>query len=88
MSRLTKLLFFILFSINALGSCTLSSLQSVNWKDVSETTQVCIIVCIITNWTGVLLAFFFNPSPRPTSIPGPVVPVAGPVLTATQPKTP
>lgn len=52
------ILMAILFSINALASAILASFLNVDWSALSTTSKWLILVVIVQNWTGTLMAFF------------------------------
>lgn len=48
----------ILFSVNSLASAIVASFLNTEWSSLGPTTRFILIVVIIQNWTGTLLAFF------------------------------
>lgn len=52
------ILYILLFSINALATTIVASFLNVEWTELSTTSKFLVIVVILQNWTGVLLAFF------------------------------
>jgi hypothetical protein len=54
-----KMAFFYggLFSLNALTASIVASFLNVNWSQLSGTEQFLIVVLVIQNWTGTMLAF-------------------------------
>lgn len=49
---------FVLFSVNSLGTVILASLQGVDWSTTDHQTRFMIGLAVLTNWTGMLMAFF------------------------------
>jgi hypothetical protein len=47
-----------LFSINALATAIVISLLNNDWKNLSATSQFLVVVTVVQNWTGTMLAFF------------------------------
>lgn len=71
--------YVFLFSINALCTAILASLQSVEWPNLDQTTKFCIVIAVLANWTGVLLAFFNKhwsqvSEGNPPALPNPISP--------------
>lgn len=52
------ILMAILFSLNALASAIVASFLNVDWSTLSTTSKWLILVVIVQNWTGTLMAFF------------------------------
>lgn len=52
------ILFFVLFSLQALGTSILGALSGAEWGALNGQARFLIVVAILTNWIGVLLAFF------------------------------
>lgn len=48
----------ILFSINALATAIVLSFMNVSWSQLDPTSKFILIVGILQNWTGTMLAFF------------------------------
>lgn len=55
-----KLAIFIgaLFSLNALASSIVASFLNVNWGPLSGTEKFLIVVLVIQNWSGTMIAYF------------------------------
>lgn len=51
------IVYLALFSINALFTSVLASLQGLEWRDMTPTARTCVFMAIGANWTGVILAF-------------------------------
>lgn len=47
-----------LFSLNALSTSIVTSFLNVNWGMLSGTEKFLIVVLVVQNWTGTMLAFF------------------------------
>lgn len=65
---------FILFTISALCTAIIGALTGKNWAELTGQDKFIIVVCIIGNWTGVIMAFISNASKKLTGqsnlIPG------------------
>lgn len=49
---------FCLFSLNSLGTSIIASLMGTNWDTITGQQKFEIIVAILVNWTGMIMAFF------------------------------
>lgn len=54
-----KLAYFygFLYSMNALGTAIVASFLNVEWENLTPTTKFIMIVVVIQNWSGTMLAF-------------------------------
>jgi hypothetical protein len=50
--------YIVLFSINSLATAIVASFMNNEWFNMSYTTRFLVVVIVIQNWTGTLLAFF------------------------------
>jgi len=48
---------FVLFSINSLGSCIIAASAGSVWANLGTQEKFTVIVAVITNWTGVIMAY-------------------------------
>lgn len=48
---------FILFSLNALGTSVLASLTGTDWATLDPQSKFMIVVAVLVNWTGTIMAF-------------------------------
>ena len=48
----------VLFSVNSLCTSALGALSGMDWAASTTQVKVQVVISIIGNWTGVLLAFF------------------------------
>lgn len=60
---------FILFTISALCTAIIGALTGKNWAELSGQDKFIIVVCIIGNWTGVIMAFISNAAKKMTGQP-------------------
>ena len=51
------ILYFVLFSVNALAMCFIAAFTGVDWDDLSTTQKAVVISAMVANWTGTILAF-------------------------------
>lgn len=51
------ILYFALFSFNALATSTLAALIGAKWEAISHQEKFLILVAIAANWTGLVLVF-------------------------------
>jgi len=51
------ILWFVLFSINALGTSIMASLVGTTWSQLDTLGKWMIVVAVIVNWTGTIMAF-------------------------------
>lgn len=51
------ILYFLLFSFNALATSTLAAFIGAKWQQLTGQEQVMILVAILANWTGLVLVF-------------------------------
>jgi hypothetical protein len=52
------ILYVFLFSVNSLATATVASFLNIDWGSMTKTSKFLVVIVIIQNWTGVLLAFF------------------------------
>lgn len=52
------IVYFCLFSINALGTSIMSALIGAKWETLDSQQKFMIGVGVLTNWTGLIMAFF------------------------------
>lgn len=52
------IIYCVLFSVNSLTTAIVASLLNTNWRDLDQTSKFLLVIVVIQNWTGVLLAFF------------------------------
>lgn len=54
-----KLAYFYgaLFSINSLATAIVASFMNVEWSDLSATSKILLLIVVLQNWTGTMLAF-------------------------------
>jgi len=52
------LLWFILFSVNSLGTCILSASAGSVWSNLGTQEKVTVVIAVFTNWAGSIMAFF------------------------------
>ncbi len=50
--------YVVLFSINSLATAIVASFMNTEWSDLSATSKFILIVVILQNWSGTLLALF------------------------------
>lgn len=48
----------VLFSCNALFTAIVASFMNTDWSTLSPTSKFLLIVVVLQNWTGTLIAFF------------------------------
>lgn len=48
----------VLFSVNSLCTSALGALSGMDWATSTTQVKVQVVISIVGNWTGVLLAFF------------------------------
>lgn len=48
----------ILFSINALATAIVASFMNAEWSQMSPTSKFLLIIVVLQNWTGTMIAFF------------------------------
>ncbi len=48
---------FVLFSINALFTATIAALTGTDWEAINNQKRFLIVLAILTNWTGTIMAF-------------------------------
>lgn len=70
------IVYILLFSVNSLCSATVASFLNVNWSALSTTAKFLVVIVILQNWTGVLLAFF-NKSIQRAEQGKPIIPPDG-----------
>lgn len=47
----------VLFSLNSLFSVTVASFLNIDYENISNTSKFLVIIVILQNWTGTMLAF-------------------------------
>lgn len=57
-------LWFILFTINSLGTCYLAVTSACVWHLLDTQSKIGVGVAIIVNWTGTMMAYISNASKR------------------------
>lgn len=58
------IMYFILFSINSLSTVLLATLTGVNWTALPTQGKVMIVIAVIANWTGTIMAFVSQQAKR------------------------
>ena len=56
--------YFLLFSVNALSAAIIASFLNTDWSALSNTSKFILIVVVIQNWTGTMLAFLYTTKSR------------------------
>lgn len=56
------ILWFILFSVNALCTSVMASLMGTNWAQLGEQQKFEICIAVAANWTGTIMAFLSKAS--------------------------
>ena len=51
------ILYFVLFSINALATSTMASLVGTKWNTLDGQQKFMICVAVVANWTGLIVVF-------------------------------
>ena len=52
------ILMALLFTINSLASAIILSFLNVDWSSLTATSKWLIVIAVVQNWTGTLMAFF------------------------------
>lgn len=47
-----------LFSINALSTAIVASFMNTDWAQLNTTSKFLLVIVVLQNWTGTMLAFF------------------------------
>jgi hypothetical protein len=55
---------FVLFSLNSLGTSILASLTGANWAELDGQSKFMIVMAVLVNWTGTIMAFISKQSAR------------------------
>ncbi len=55
---------FLLFSLNALGTCILASLTGTKWAELDTQNRWMIFIAVFVNWSGTIMAFISKTSAR------------------------
>lgn len=63
----------VLFSLNALFTAIIASFMNTEWSSLTETKKFLLVILILQNWTGVLIAFLNQTISRITN-GGPILP--------------
>lgn len=50
--------YVVVYSLNALATATVAALLNISWSELSGTKRFLIVVGIIGNWSGTMLALF------------------------------
>ena len=64
------ILYFLLFSLNALATSVAAALAEVEWSQITPTHRVVIVAVMVVNWTGTVMAFM-NRTVANTAAPPP-----------------
>ena len=67
---------FVLFSINSLGTCILSASSGCVWDNLDWQAKTTVVVAIFVNWTGTIMAFLSTASKKIKSGSDDVIPDA------------
>lgn len=51
-------LWFVLFSLNALGSSVIAALTGAQWSELDGQSKFMICLAVFVNWSGTVMAFF------------------------------
>lgn len=54
------ILWFLVFSINALGTSAIASLTGAKWEHLDTQEKILIVIGITVNWTNTIGAFLHN----------------------------
>lgn len=55
---------FCLFSLNSLGTCVLAASSGCVWEQLDTQSKLTVIVAVMTNWTGTVMAFLSKTAQR------------------------
>ena len=58
------IMWFFLFSVNALCSCMIAALTGAKWHELDAQSKFMIVVAITGNWTGTIMAFVSKQAQR------------------------
>jgi hypothetical protein len=57
---------FVLFSVNSLCTCITASMAGSVWANLGPQDKFTVVISIIGNWTGTIMAFVSKQSKRET----------------------
>lgn len=55
---------FLLFSLNSLCTSIMASLVNANWTDMDRQSKFLMIIAVMGNWTGTIMAFISQQAKR------------------------
>lgn len=50
--------FALCFTLNSLATVYVAAFSAINWSDLNGTQRSVVIAAMLSNWTGVLMAYF------------------------------
>lgn len=64
---------FVLFSVNSLGSCMLAASAGSVWSSLGTQERLTVITAVVVNWTGTIMAWISKSAKKLSSGENPIV---------------